>query len=196
MRFAKSNINNTVNNAHENLTKSKYTELLNLSLDNKANNISYSKNQRIKYTENFDEYINKENAYLLSIVAEIKIFFPNFNYKNLVYDCNVTNQIRIIFRELYENWANKMFSNKKTKRSISVETKINETKFNFKPKLEKSTILHATRFRNKILNNNAKLISSTIEKIEDTNSNILTEKSKKIVSLEEIYQNIKIKKER
>jgi hypothetical protein len=196
MRFAKSNINNTENNAHKNLTKSKYTELLNLSLDNKANNISYSKNQRLKSGENFVENINKENAYLLSIIAEIKIFFPNFNYKNLVYNCNVTNQIRIIFREFYENWANKMFSNKKTKRSISVETKIKETNFSFKPKLEKSTILHATRFRNKILNNNTKLISSTIEKIENTNSNILTEKSNKIVSLEEIYQNIKIKKER
>lgn len=188
--FAKSPSNQNKSNQY------KDSNVFNLSQDNKPHVISYFKNDLIKLEENSIEKINKANAYLLSIVSQIKGYFPNFNHKNLVYNSNVTHQIRVIFREFYENWANKAFANKKTKRSISVENKIKQTDFTFKPKLDKSTMIHATKYRNKILNNNTRFISYNYEKIEETNSYIMTEKSKKIVTLEEIYQNIKIKKER
>jgi len=149
------------------------------------------------FNDNEIEKYKRENIYQTSIINEIKKLFPNFDKNYFVYNSYVTNQIRVIFREFYENWADKMFSYKKKKRSISLENKLKEFKFKFKPTLNKSSICHASQYRRKILNNSSQdIVSLTYEKVEDMTNIINFDKNKKEANLEEIYRKLKIKKER
>ena len=72
-----------------------------------------------------------------------------------------------------------------------------ELDYGFKPKLNKSTIENAIRYRNKVLTNpDFNVISLTNAKTEESNSLIQNDRNKKTVNLQEIYNNLKIKKER
>jgi len=195
--------NNSNNNNCNHLNQTKKNNILNLSFNNQPNNFSRNihnsyNNKRIELEEKLIEKNNTDNSYLRAIGSEINKLFTNFNCNSLVYNRSVTNQIRVIFREFYENWADKSFANKKSKRSVSFDHKIKEFNFSFRPKLDKSNNLHSTRYRNKILMDHAShLISCINAKFEDTDSNnIYTGRNAKMVALAEIYQNMKIKKER
>ena len=72
---------------------------------------------------------------------------PNFDKNNFVYNSYVTNQIRVNFREFYENWADKIFKNKKKKRSTSLENKLRVLNFNFKNKKKKRSISLENKLR-------------------------------------------------
>ncbi len=185
---SKNNLKNNNNSNKKNINK----KSLNFSTDKP--NLTDIDNKRIKSVQSC---IDKENGYLISVVFEIKKFFPNFDNKKFVYNSYVTNQIKVIFREFYENWSDKMFARKKTKRSISTDGKLKECVFSFKPKLNKITLFHATRYRNNLFNNHNKTDNVLlIDKKEDSNFYIVSEKNKKTVTLEQIYSNLKLKKEK
>ena len=156
-----------------------------------GNNFYHLKNKNLH--KKISSCVNKQNCndkkYLNMILGEIIKIFPGFDYKYFVYSTAITNQIKFIFRELYENWSNQIFSNKKDLRLKSKDIKIKSLEFTFKPKLYKTNVFNEKTYRNNFLLSSSNLFSlSTMD-----NENISKNKQ---TSLHDIYKNFKLRKER
>lgn len=187
--FAKTNSKNNLDVLKKNTKhlkgsvsyKSPKNGLINLNTNSKNFN-DYNLNISLGKNPGINEYLNEINS-------EIKKFFPFFDNKNFVYDANVTYQIKVIFKDFYDNWAKQQFEYKKTKRLVTI---MKSPHSSFRPELQKSTLEHAKNFRNRLIKSLD--YSDPIKNTQSNNKNLLIEDN--YLKNQKIYNGLKLKKER
>lgn len=214
--LGKNNNNNSVINSNQNFKETQKSNLQkienNFKLEtinpegnnNNINNLNNLNNLDI-INSDFRMTINK-NLYLNTIANDIKIYFPNFDKSYFIFKNESTSNIRSLYREFYENWADRNFENMRQKRSYSSGSyteRESKRNFSFKPHIGKASLNLAEKSRLRYDSANMSNLSSNdnnnanlrVHSVSNCNLNTTgNNRRNRTPRVEEFYDKINLKK--
>jgi hypothetical protein len=156
--------------------------------NNDNNNHNYFNKNNLNINEDSSQNIEK-NLYLNTITNDIKSFFPNFDKSYFIFKNESTSNIRCLYKEFYENWADRNFENIRKRKRYSQEKPII---YKFKPTLGKVSLDLAQKSRLRYDSANMSNFSNE-NNINNTKLNTISN-NRNIPRVEEFYDKLNIRK--